>query len=183
MAASQKTSSGIGEETRLARILGLSERDDAAVLSVRFPRGTPRRGCAQASHHRRRCHHAAHTRTSPTRLHLLSQHCVRRCLSFSGTHFSLVFWFNYTPPPPTFAKWCIHRGRVTWCSTSIAYCLRLFFSFATREKKTFFYWSISKAGICKCRATRTREREKRRNTRVRGMYKKMRSSSLYNGVR
>lgn len=91
MAASQKTSSGIGEETRLARILGLSERDDAAVLSVRFPRGTPRRGCAQASHHRRRCHHAAHTRTSPTRLHLLSQHCVRRCLSFSGTHFSLVF--------------------------------------------------------------------------------------------
>lgn len=46
MAAAQETSSGIGEEERLARLLGLFERDDASVLSVRFPRGTPRRGCA-----------------------------------------------------------------------------------------------------------------------------------------
>ena len=97
MAAAQETPSGAGPEARMARLLGLSQRDDAALLSVRFSRGTSRGSCSQALDHRRWCHHAAHTRTSQERFHLLSEHGLWRRLPLSGeklladaAHFGLV---------------------------------------------------------------------------------------------
>ena len=97
VAAAQETPSGAGPEARMARLLGLSQRDDAALLSVRFSRGTSRGSCSQALDHRRWCHHAAHTRTSQERFHLLSEHGLWRRLPLSGeklladaAHFGLV---------------------------------------------------------------------------------------------
>lgn len=69
----------------MARLLGLPQGHDAALLSVRFTRGTPRRGRTEAPHHRRRCHHATHTGTPAAWLYLLSEHGIRRRLSLPGT--------------------------------------------------------------------------------------------------
>lgn len=77
MVTEEETPDRVGPETGLERLLGLSERHDASVLSVRFTRGPLRRSRPQAPHHRGRGHHAAHTRAPQKGLHLLPKHGLR----------------------------------------------------------------------------------------------------------
>lgn len=85
MGAAQEAPDRTGEGTRLEGVLGVSKGHHTAVLSVRLARGPHRRLGAQAPDHRGRCHYATHSGASATRLHLLSEHRIRRCVPVPGT--------------------------------------------------------------------------------------------------
>lgn len=95
MAASQETSDRVGPETRLERLLGVSQRYHATILSMRLTRRALCGGSAQAPHHCGWSHYAAHTRTPQTRSHILPEHCVRRCIFIPSTVPSTYFSFYY----------------------------------------------------------------------------------------
>lgn len=120
VAIAEKEANRIGSQTRLERLLGLFERHDFVVLSVRFA-GTAFAGCgSQTFNYRRWRHNAADSRAPEERLYILFEHRFRRRLFVSGnSSFSWIYvyiiMYNtravyiYTPfaaivirnPPPT----------------------------------------------------------------------------------
>jgi len=85
MVTTQEASNRAGSQTWLEGILGVPEGYHPALLSLRFARGSQRRGGAQAFNYRRRGNYAADTGASETRLYILSEYRIRWCLFVPGT--------------------------------------------------------------------------------------------------
>jgi len=84
MVTTQEAPDRAGQKEGLEGLLGVPEGHHAALLSVRLPGGQECGGGAQALDYRGWCNYATDTRASQARLHLLSEHGVRRCLSLPG---------------------------------------------------------------------------------------------------
>lgn len=69
----------------MERLLGMFERNNFIVLSMRFARRSNRRFGTKAFDNRRWCHHATDTRAPKARLHILLEYCIWRCLPVSGS--------------------------------------------------------------------------------------------------
>lgn len=78
------TSGWACSKTRLERLLGLSERHDFTLLSLRFERRKICGSHAKTFDHCGWCHYAGYSWTSQERLYFLLVYCIRRCILVSG---------------------------------------------------------------------------------------------------
>lgn len=69
----------------MERLLGMFKGNNFIVLSVRFARGPNCRFSTKAFDNRWWCYYATDTRASKTRLHILFEHCIWRCVPVSGS--------------------------------------------------------------------------------------------------